>query len=115
MARILVVDDEEFVRRLIKHYLKGTAHHVQEARDGQEALDMVKQARPDLIVTDNAMPKMSGVEMIKVLKSEHPDTKIIAMSGLGIEDAEQQGVDGLLPKPFTRNQFLESVRVVLEA
>ena len=58
---------------------------------------------------------MSGVEMIKVLKSEHPETKIIAMSGLGVEDAEKHGVDDLLPKPFTRNQFLESVRTVLEA
>jgi len=115
VARILVVDDEEFVRRLIKHYLKDTAHVIQEARDGREALELVRQMHPDLVVTDNAMPTMSGVEMIKVLKSEHPDTKIIAMSGLGVEDAEEHGVDALLPKPFTRNQFLNSVRLVLDA
>lgn len=115
MARILIVDDEEFVRRLIRHYLKDTTHVVREARDGQEALDIVREEIPDLVVTDNAMPIMTGVEMIKVLKSEHPETKVIAMSGLGVEDAQEYGVDRLLPKPFTRSQFLDSVRVVLEA
>lgn len=115
MATILIVDDEEFVRRLIRHYLKDTAHRVREARDGQEALEIARHTAPDLIVTDNAMPSMTGIEMIRILRSEHPETKIIAMSGLGVEEASEHGVDQLLPKPFTRKQFLESVRVVLEA
>ena len=56
-----------------------------------------------------------GGIVIKKLGTKLPATKIIAMSGLSVEDAEEFGVDGLLPKPFTRNQFLDSVRNVLEA
>ena len=115
MARILIVDDEEFVRRLIRHYLKDTTHVVREARDGREALNLVRAEAPDLVVTDNAMPAMTGVEMIKVLKAEYPETRIIAMSGLGVEEAQKHGVDQLLPKPFTRSQFLDSINMVLGA
>ena len=64
MARVLVVDDEGFVRDLIRMYLEGAGHDVSEAEDGEAALEALRGQPVDLVVTDNPMSRMTGAEMI---------------------------------------------------
>ncbi len=113
MARILVVDDETTVRDLLLAYLRYSGHTVLEAADGEEALAIQRVEPVDLIITDNAMPRLTGREMITILRREYPDVRIIAMSGLAVEDAVRAKVQRVLPKPFTKQDFLNATSKTL--
>lgn len=113
MAKILVVDDEGFVRELIRTYLRGCGHIVAEAANGQEALDKFWSDPADLIISDNAMPRMTGSEMVRILRSRGARVKILGITGLNVDcDAEEQ-LDAILHKPFTRDAFLTTVEELL--
>lgn len=109
MAKILVVDDEGFVRELIRTYLRGCGHTVAEAADGQEALEKFWSDPADLIISDNAMPRMSGSEMVRILRSEGAPVKILGITGLNVDCDSADALDGILHKPFTRDTFLDAV------
>ena len=113
MARILVVDDETIVRDLLLAYLRHSGHTVLEAADGEEALTIQRSEPVDLIITDNAMPRLTGREMIGILRREYPDVRIIAMSGLAVDEAVRNEVERVLPKPFTKREFLDSISETL--
>lgn len=113
VARILVVDDEDYVRDLIRAFLVQTGHEVVEARDGEDALRQFREQRADLVITDNAMPRMTGVEMVDVLRRQFPDVKVVAMSGLGMSSADQAKMDLLMNKPFTKQDLLSVIDSLL--
>jgi CheY-like chemotaxis protein len=113
LARILVVDDETIVRDLLLAYLRHTGHTVLEAADGEEALSIQRNEPADLIITDNAMPRLTGREMIDILRRESPEVRIIAMSGLAVDETVRAKVERVLPKPFTKQEFLEAIRETL--
>ena len=107
MARILVVDDEEGIRTLIRNMLVREGHQVTTACDGVEALRVVDSQAVDLVITDLIMPEMEGVEMISELRRRFPAIKIIAMSGGGMGGAvdylrlaKALGAGQTLAKPF---------------
>lgn len=113
---ILVVDDDEHVRELLRQSLEAQGYQVRLAKDGVEAIIEVKRSRPDLIVLDVMMPYIDGFDVAAVLKNE-PQTMEIPILVLSIvEDRERgyrSGVDRYLKKPIDRQGFLNEVGSLL--
>ena len=123
MAKILVIDDEEQLRDLLKQMLGRDGHEVQTACDGVEGMRIFGQFLPDLVITDIIMPNKDGIEVITELLYGNTGTPIIAISGgrraitaeFNLESAELLGVKGILSKPFTRDQLREAVKIALDS
>lgn len=120
MPKILVVDDEEHIRRLLRKFLESAQYEVVEAADGAEALEMNRIDPADLVITDVLMPGMEGFGFIREMTREFPETKLIAISGGGTIDSneyltliEKFGVDRTFAKPFRRAEILEGVAAAL--
>ncbi len=118
---VLVVDDNEQNLELLLAYLEDMEDVVAvEARNGLEAMDMVVRQRPDLILLDIMMPKMSGFEVCKQLKSnpetrDIPIVKVTALSETAdIERATECGTDDYLTKPIERAALVNLVRAMLQ-
>ncbi len=92
MAKVLVVEDDLRLKLTYDIILKKEGHTVERAQDGQEALKKVKSFQPDLILLDMLMPKMSGLEFLKVFnaKKNHPDVKIIVFSNMSMPNEMEQ-------------------------
>lgn len=113
---ILIVDDEEQIRFVLRKILEKEGYTVREASNGNEALHTHREKQADLIITDIIMPDKEGLETILELKNEFPDTKIFAMSGGGKNSPEQYlhmarglGADRVFIKPFNRKDILSAV------
>ncbi|MEO5957891.1 MAG: response regulator [Opitutaceae bacterium] len=83
MARILLIDDDDDVRTVLRLTLIHFGHTVIEARNGREGLELFAEARPELVITDIVMPEKEGLEVIIELRAHRPPVKIIAISGGG--------------------------------
>lgn len=109
---LLIVDDDQEVRRLLTLVLEQAGYRVETARNGCEALASVAHAPPALVLLDLAMPVMTGREFVRRLRTPGIHIPVIAMSG-GVEtkaDAVSFGASGYLPKPFDIEAVLEMVR-----
>jgi two-component system, chemotaxis family, chemotaxis protein CheY len=123
MSSILVVDDEEQIRRLICETLERAGYHVTEARDGKEALLLHRLAPADLVIMDILMPDQDGLETTVALRQESPDVKIIVITGgsdmIGIlnylDVAKMLGAHRTLQKPFEMKTLLEIIHAELQA
>ncbi len=120
MARILIIDDEDELRSMLRRMLEQAGHQVTEAVNGAEGIKLYEQDRPDLIITDIIMPEKEGVETIIALRRADPDLPIIAISGGGrlettdfLTMARKLGARRTLSKPFRRDQLLEAVGACL--
>jgi CheY-like chemotaxis protein len=118
---VLLVEDEESVRQLVRETLEAKGYTVLEAEDGETALQVVARhtGSIDMLITDLVMPGMSGRELAKQLCSSHPRTKVLYLSGY-TEDAfiHQGGLDpdtSFLQKPFTLQALSRKVRDILSA
>jgi two-component system alkaline phosphatase synthesis response regulator PhoP/two-component system response regulator VicR len=118
--RILAVDDERHIVRLIQVNLERAGYEVLTAGDGQQALEMVAKERPDLIVLDWMMPQLNGMETLKRLKA-NPATQDIPVIMLTAksQDADvfkgwQSGVDCYLTKPFNPMELLTFVKRIFQ-
>jgi len=111
MSRILLVDDDDSFRKMLRITLVKMGYKVIEARDGKEAMTMFKQEQPDLVLTDLLMPKQDGLETIHALRQRDPDAKIIAMSAGGgytadlLKMGQQMGANRVLRKPFPHDEL----------
>ncbi len=111
VARILVVDDDNAIRRLLRVVLERRGHSVVEAANGAEGLRCYRAAPTDLVITDIQMPVMDGLQMIKELRGAFPTAKIIAMSGeKGRLAAAQPFSHGTFEKPLYMEEFLDVVQ-----
>lgn len=114
---ILVIDDDEMVRYVIAEYLQVDGHEVELANGPIAALSKLKATRYDLIITDRAMPEMSGDRLALEAKRVAPDVPILMLSGFGefmIAAGERpEGVDLVLTKPVTINGLREAIAFVL--
>jgi len=122
MARILVVDDEDTIRRMLRVALEMEGHEVVDAGDGQEALQLHRTTPVDLVITDILMPETNGLQVILALRRESPQLKVIAMSGGGrfilleaLQAAETLGAFATLGKPFDLEDLLDTVNRALAA
>ena len=121
MARILVIDDDEQLRRMLCLALGREGYVVVEAGDGNEGLHQLREAPVDLIITDLLMPEKEGLETIMDIRREFPDVKIIAMSGGGqarnlnfLRVAERLGAQRTMSKPFHIHALLAVVQELLQ-
>ncbi|MEO7413935.1 MAG: response regulator, partial [Opitutaceae bacterium] len=112
MLRILIVDDDELFRPMLRATLTKMGHSVREADNGDEAMLMFEQESAEVLMTDLIMPGKEGLEIIGVFKSRFPELTVIAMSGAGrivetnyLKLATAEGADAVLEKPFTREQL----------
>lgn len=122
MAKILVIDDDDEIRTMVREMLLRTGHDVTEARNGASGLTEFEKAMPDLVITDIIMPEMEGAETIIHIRSHCPDTKIIAISGgseslkasVCLRVAEVAGACVMLEKPISRSKLLKAVHELLQ-
>jgi len=118
---ILAVDDEPSIRRLLRVSLEMQGYRVLEAADGANALRLARQERPDLAIIDVALPRLSGLDVCRLLH-EHPltsRTAVLLLSGLlpppESEHLARAGAQGWLAKPFTPAALLGRVQSILGA
>ncbi len=118
LPKILVVDDERAIRRSLQEILEMEGFAVEEAADGAEAVQKIKDGAFDLILCDIKMPKMDGLEVLAAAKELHPDVPFIVISGHGnIEtavDAVKGGAFDYISKPPDLNRLLITVRNAVE-
>jgi len=112
---VLVVEDEETVRRLAAEVLRQAGYAVETASDGAGALRVLRERRDGvrLVLTDTVMPGMSGRELATRLSAERPGLKVIFMSGYVERGIEGAGGQAFLEKPFTPHGLLAKVREIL--
>jgi CheY-like chemotaxis protein len=114
--KILIIDDEEGIRQLMRLALEENGYEVLDAANGKDGLKIYRISHPDLVITDIFMPEMDGLETIMALRRENPDVKIMTISGGGsrghdyLPAARKLGASCSLPKPFTRQDLLGAVR-----
>jgi CheY-like chemotaxis protein len=117
--KILVADDETHILHVVSLKLRNAGFTVLTARDGQEALEIAQQEKPDLIITDYHMPQLSGLELCQRLKRDRATSGIPAIMltargyHLDPNDTEQSGILRMLSKPFSPRQLLTTVNEVL--
>ena len=114
--RILVVDDNDQMRELLRLMLETVGHEVLDAANGKVALHLQKTMPADLVITDIIMPEMEGIELITNIRKVTPHVKIIAISGGGkidadlcLEIADKLGADRTLLKPFSKSDLLSVI------
>lgn len=115
---ILVVDDDDAVRRLLRIMLESAGYEVREASNGKLAMREFEREPADLLITDIFMPEQEGMETIGALRRQHPSLGIIAISGMAgeyyLKMAEFLGVRATLLKPLGMEELLATVRTVLD-
>lgn len=119
MARILLVEDEDGVRKALKRALSMAGHDVSAASNGQEAVDENDFTAFDVLVTDLIMPEKEGLETMRAARVKNPDIKVVAMSGATPSGdgsmshylvlAQRMGADRVLPKPFELEELTQAV------
>ncbi|MCS6972078.1 MAG: response regulator, partial [Leptospiraceae bacterium] len=93
MAKILVTDDSETIRKLLDITLRGVGHAVTLAADGNEALAKFRDGAFDLVITDINMPKMNGIELIRAIRQENANVPILVLTSETEEALRQQGTE----------------------
>jgi CheY-like chemotaxis protein len=114
MMTILLIDDEESVRMLFQMALAQAGYRVLTAESGSHGLRILQHQEVDLALVDIFMPEMDGLELIPLLRTTRPSSKIIAMSGGSwewdyLDTAKQLGADDTLKKPFSLQALLDAV------
>ncbi len=115
-TRILVVDDETNVRKLVRSYLEKDGFRVSEAADGARAIEMVRSERPDLVVLDLMLPEMDGLEVCRAVCGE--DGPLVLMLTARADEADKlvglgMGADDYLTKPFSPRELVARVKAIL--
>jgi CheY-like chemotaxis protein len=114
---VLLVEDDRDTREMYSEYLSYSGMTVTEAATGRRALEHAKQDRPDVVVTDIAMPEMDGLELSRQLRArqETRDVPIIAVSGQASERAREAGADVVLDKPCEPERLLHVIEDMLKS
>jgi two-component system response regulator (stage 0 sporulation protein F) len=104
MAKLLIVDDETDIREFARNFFEKRKIDVYVASGGLQALDLIVQESPDLVLLDVKMEEMTGVEVLRQLRKSNPTVKVIMVSGVEaqetIDEAKSLGVIGYIHKPF---------------
>ena len=117
--RILVVEDQEDNRQIIRDLLSATDYEIVEAESGEQALEAVAKQRPDLILMDIQLPGIDGYETTRRIKADPalPSITIIAVTSYALSGEEQKaraaGCDEYVPKPYSPRQLLAKIRQYL--
>ncbi|MBM9513427.1 response regulator [Desulfogranum marinum] len=119
--RVLVIDDDQQMRKLLRQVMEWAGYEVMEAEDGRAGMKMQQQIQADLVITDLIMPEQEGLETITALKNLYPSVRIIAISGGGrigpeayLPAAKELGADRVFSKPFDVKELAQTVKELLE-
>jgi len=132
MTRIMIIDDDEAMRDVLAEILKRDGFEVCVAGDGVEGLELLRESGADLVITDVIMPRKNGIDTVREIRADFPDTRIIVISGGGnitpmdyepgaiktaayLALASDTGADVTLTKPFERNELIKAVRELVQA
>lgn len=122
MPKLLVIDDDEQYRVMVRRMLEAGGHEVFDASNAATGHDLFVGEKPDLVITDILMPGTDGIELITRFIAERPDVPIIAISGGGkclpdlyLTSSQYLGATRTLPKPFRRAELLSVVDEILTA
>ena len=119
MAKILIAEDERDIRDLVAFTLRFAGHEVVAAANGEEAVQLAPKENPDLILMDVRMPRMTGYEACKIMKTMPgiKDVPVVFLTARGQESEIQQGLgagaEEYLLKPFAPDQLTERVKAIL--
>lgn len=120
MAKILLIDDDEPLRAIMRDTLEHFGHVVVEARDGKEGLALFEQSKVDIVITDIVMPEKEGLEVLMELRKRPVPVKVIAISGGGstgkveyLHIAKLMGAVAVLAKPFSATALMTIVNAQL--
>ncbi len=121
MARILIIEDTEDIRKLMIRALRRVGHEVVAVSDGAQGLRAFREAPPEIVITDIFMPEQDGLETLRELRREGHSFRTIAVSGGGIagqmdvlKTARQMGADRVLAKPFRISELTSLVDELLK-
>lgn len=118
MAKILIVDDEQKIREMIRKYAEYEGFSVDEAKDGMEAVNLCADHNYDLVVMDVMMPNLDGFSAVKEIKKDHPELPFIMLSALGEEydrvHGFDVGVDDYVVKPFFSKELMMRIHAILK-
>ena len=117
MKRVLLVDDQAAIRRLISEVLEED-FNIMSASDGEDAVDAVKEFKPDIILLDIGLPGISGIDLIPIFKKVCPKSKILMLTGSisnsTINQAKSLGVSGFIEKPFDILEIKNEIMYILQ-
>ena len=112
MKKIVIIEDEDFISKILQIKLKNSEMDLLVARDGESGLEMVKKQKPDLVLLDLILPKMYGFDILKALKDDNSTKKIpvIILTNLGQDEEKQKGMElGALDYFVKANTSLDKI------
>ena len=119
MANILVIDDEDYIRKIIRRTLEKDGHIITEAENGEEALKLTKQDNYDIAIIDLVMPAKGGLETIMELRCNNPGIEIVIVSGKYVNNSsplenltKQFGVKHIFSKPVKTKELQDAVNSI---
>ena len=118
-VRVIVVDDDNLMREVLKALLRDEHFAVVgEARDGQSALTLLERTTPDIVCLDVNMPGMSGIDVLKTIRSKYPDIRVVMITGDStmstVREAVGFGAMGYIIKPFKAGRVTSSLRAAMK-
>lgn len=119
--KILIVDDEQNIAISVEFLMQREGFEVELARDGEQALEMIRSGRPDLVVLDIMMPKLNGFEVCEAVRADETlaGTRIVMLTAKGreaeIEKGKALGADAYIVKPFSTSELVAKVKELLNA
>ena len=116
-SKVLIADDSEFMRNLLREILDEEHEIIGEAENGVEAVDLYEEEDPDLVMMDIVMPIRNGIEATDEIKNTDPDTAVIMCTSVGQEErmkeAIKAGADGYITKPFQKPSVMGAIEDVV--
>jgi two-component system, cell cycle response regulator DivK len=118
-ASVLYVEDNEYNRKIVRQLLSRTSYRLREAADGEAALGMIREERPDLILMDVQLPKMSGLDVTRALRGDPvtADVPIIVVTSFALSGDDQRamaaGASAYIAKPYSPRELLALIQTFL--
>jgi two-component system chemotaxis response regulator CheY len=117
MADVLIADDSEFMRNLLREILEEDHTIAGEVENGVEAVEVFDETEPDLVMMDIVMPIRDGIEATDEIKTDNPEATVIMCTSVGQEEkmkeAVEAGADGYITKPFQKPSVMEAIQDVV--
>ena len=117
--RILIAEDDNMIRQIISDFLVGDGYIVSAAADGEQAWEALRRDNYDLLVTDNSMPRLTGIKLIERIRKAGMSLPVIVASSSffawDVREYRHLQIAAVLPKPFGELEFLDTVRNVLSS
>lgn len=118
MAKVLIIDDASFMRLSLKSMLERNGFEVVgEAENGEIGVVKYKEVKPDIVTMDVTMPKMDGVQTLKLIREYDPKARVVMVTAMGQEQIVKQavlsGAKSFIVKPFKEDRLVETLKKVL--